>query len=120
MLQKLFIILIGTLLLHPIHAQDTIKMMQYNLLYYGETTSWCTSTNNDIDTKADYIADIIDHTLPDIFTVNEMGGSQYAVGHLIGNALNANGRNYYSVAAILNNDGSSIINMMYYDSRVLE
>lgn len=120
MLKNVFFIVLSLLFLNTLQAQDTIKMMQYNLLYYGETTSWCTSTNNDIDTKAGYIAEIIDHTLPDIFTVNEMGSSQHAVGHLIGNALNFNGRNYYNVAAILNNDGSNIINMMYFDSRALE
>ncbi|MFO7790195.1 MAG: T9SS type A sorting domain-containing protein [Bacteroidales bacterium] len=73
-----------------------------------------------MDTKAAYIADLIDHTLPDIFTVNEIGNSYHTVMHLIGNALNFNGRNYYDKAAILNNDQSSIINMMYYDSRSLE
>ncbi|MGC9330699.1 MAG: T9SS type A sorting domain-containing protein [Bacteroidales bacterium] len=120
MLKNVFFLMLFPLFLNTLQAQDTIRMMHYNLLYYGETTSWCTSTNNNIDTKAAYITEIIDHTLPNIFTVNEMGNSQYAVGHLIGNALNVNGRNYYNVAAILNNDGSSIINMMYYDSRVLK
>ncbi len=120
MIKKILFTLLFPMLFYSLQAQDTIKMMQYNLLYYGETTSWCNTTNNNIDTKAGYIADIIDHSLPDIFTVNEMGSNQYAVGHLIGNALNVNGRNYYNVASILNNDGSNLINMMYYDSRVLE
>jgi hypothetical protein len=120
MLKNVFFILLFSLFFNTVQAQDTIRMMQYNLLFYGETTSWCNTTNNNIDTKADYIADIIDQTLPDIFTVNEMGSNQYAVGHLIGNALNVNGRNYYNVASILNNDGSNLINMMYYDSRALE
>jgi len=108
------------MLFYSLQAQDTIKMMQYNLLYYGEYTSFCTSSNNNINTKAGYISEIIDHTLPDIFMVNEMSASEYDVGHLAGNALNVNGRNYYNVAAILNNDGSNLINMMYYDSRSLE
>ncbi|MGM0650593.1 MAG: endonuclease/exonuclease/phosphatase family protein [Bacteroidota bacterium] len=120
MLKRSFLLILPVFLFFGSFAQDTIKMMQYNLLYYGQYTSFCTESNNDMDTKADHIADIIDHTLPDIFTVNEIGNSYHTVMHLIGNALNFNGRNYYDKAAILNNDQSSIINMLYYDSRKLD
>ena len=99
------------------NAQDTIKMMQYNLLYYGNYPEWCTETDNDMNNKADYIATIIDHVKPDIFTVNEMDGSNYAAGHLLGNALNIDGTTYYSMSY----PGSDyLINMMYYNSNKLE
>jgi endonuclease/exonuclease/phosphatase family metal-dependent hydrolase len=101
-------------------GQETIKMMQYNLLYYGSYTDWCTSSNNNISDKADNLAIIIGHVQPDIFTVNEMDPSSYAVNHLLGNALNVNGVTHYRSAAILNQDGGSLINMLYYDNTKLE
>jgi len=101
-------------------GQETIKMMQYNLLYYGSYTDWCTSANNNMNDKADNLAIIIDHVKPDIFTVNEMDPSSYAVNHLLGNALNVNGVTHYRSAAILNQDDGSLINMLYYDNTKLE
>jgi endonuclease/exonuclease/phosphatase family metal-dependent hydrolase len=99
------------------NAQDTIKMMQYNLLYYGNYTDFCTESNNDMDAKAGYIATIVDYVKPDIFTVNEMDGSNYAAGHLLGNSLNIGGTTYYSMSY----PGSGyLINMMYYNSNKLE
>jgi exonuclease III len=101
-------------------GQESFTIMQYNLLYYGSYTSFCTQSNNNIDDKAEYLASIIDYYQPDIFTVNEMASSQYAVNHLLGNALNVNGVNHYRAAAILNNDDSDIINMLYYNNTLFE
>ena len=78
-----------------LYAQDTFTYMQYNLLYYGSYTDWCTESNNNINDKADNLATIIAYASPDIFCVNEMDDSQYAVTHLLGNALNVNGVSYY-------------------------
>ena len=35
--------------------EDTIRVMHYNLLNYGNYTSYCTSLNNNIDNKDDYL-----------------------------------------------------------------
>lgn len=122
MMNKLKVLLLLVLIATTgfLSAQETIKMMQYNLLYYGSYTDWCTSTNNNISDKADNLALIIDHVRPDIFTVNEMDPSSYAVNHLLGNALNVNGVSHYRSAAILNQDDGSLINMLYYDNTKLE
>ena len=78
---------------------DTLKVMTYNLMYYREVTSFCTSTNNNSTTKDNAMEDIIDHVLPDILVVNEMGGSNSVkVFRLLSNALNQKGRSYYSLA----------------------
>ena len=53
-------------------AGDTIRVMQYNLLYYDRNTGWCNATNNNVDSKDGYLRDITGYYKPDIFTVNEM------------------------------------------------
>ncbi|MFP4663401.1 MAG: endonuclease/exonuclease/phosphatase family protein [Bacteroidales bacterium] len=117
MKKRYFTLLFVVFLSVALKAQDTITMMQYNLLYYGNYTDWCTQSNNDMTDKADYIATIVEHVKPDIFTVNEMDGSTYAAGHLLGNALNIDGTTYYGMSY----PGSDyLINMLYYDSRKLE
>ena len=83
-----------------IKAEDTIRIMQYNLLYYGKQTDWCTTSNNNIDAKNEYLQTIIEYTKPDIFSVNELDGeSAYPVSddaqYLLDNALNVNGVGYY-------------------------
>lgn len=82
-------------------AQDTLKVMHYNLLYYGKNTSYCTSSNNSIDAKNGNLKTIIKYIRPDIFSVNELdGNSSYPITddatYLLNNALNVDGINYYS------------------------
>ncbi len=81
-------------------AQDTIKVMHYNLLYYGKNVYECTSTTNNIDNKNEYLKTIIQHVKPDIFSVNELDGEgAYPVSddaaYLLDNALNVDGITYY-------------------------
>ncbi len=84
-------------------SQDTIKVMQYNLLYYGKQTDFCTTTNNNVDKKNGYLKTIIQHIKPDIFSVNELDGdSEYPIiddaSYLLDNALNVDGVSYYRKA----------------------
>lgn len=81
-------------------AQDTIKVMQYNLMYYGKNTSFCTSANNNIDKKNQNLKTIIQYVKPDIFAVNELDGEgAYPVSddatYLLDSALNVDGISYY-------------------------
>jgi len=81
-------------------AQDTIKVMHYNLLYYGKNVYECTSTTNNIDNKNENLKEIIQYVKPDIFSVNELDGeSAYPVSddaaYLLENALNVDGVTYY-------------------------
>ena len=100
-----------------VKAQDTVKVMQYNLLNYGNTTSYCTTTNNNIDDKNGYMREIIGFVLPDILAVEEIHGTTIVVDGLLNNALNQDGRTYYQHANITNYSGSDIVNMLYYDAR---
>jgi len=94
-------------------AQDTLKVMQYNLLYYGKDIYDCDSENNNIDDKNSYLITILDYVQPDIFCVNEMDASADDVDYLMDNVLNIDGVSYWKHA---NLSGSFSINMIYYNS----
>lgn len=100
-------------------AQDTLKIMQYNLLNYGNVTSYCTSSNNNLSAKNTYLKTIINYVKPDVFTVVEMGQEVTYIDGMLTNVLNTGGRNYYQRAVRTNYSGSDLVNMLYYDSRKL-
>lgn len=100
-------------------AQDTLTVMHYNLLAYGNFTSYCTSTNNNPNQKDGYIKTIVKYVEPDIFTVNEMSSSSTYQSRLLNNALNVDGVTKYKRASISNIAGSDIVNMIYYNSEKL-
>ena len=58
-------------------AQDTLKVMHYNLLMYGNNSGWCNENNNDVDEKNLNLQTIIDYVKPDIFTVNELSENTF-------------------------------------------
>ncbi|HCY01226.1 MAG TPA: hypothetical protein DG754_13900 [Bacteroidales bacterium] len=97
-------------------AGDTIRVMQYNLLYYDMLTSFCTEENNNVSQKNINLNAIIEHYKPDIFTVNELNASPNSVSKLLNNALNIDGVTHYKSAAFT---GSYLINMLYYNSEKL-
>ncbi|MDD2277531.1 MAG: T9SS type A sorting domain-containing protein [Bacteroidales bacterium] len=94
-------------------AGDTIRVMQYNLLYYDMITSFCTESNNNLNQKNINLNKIIEHYKPDIFTVNELNGSPNSVSILLNNALNVDGVTRYQSATFT---GSYLINMLYYNT----
>ncbi len=89
--------------------------MHYNLLYYGISTSFCNSQNNNVDIKDDNLTAIIDHVQPDIFTVNELGRGEGNADRILNNVLNAAGESRFSRASYTNTTNSTIVNMLYYD-----
>lgn len=98
--------------------QETIKVMHYNLLNYGNVTSYCTNQNNNIQDKDDALKEIISHVNPHIFTVNEVGSSNFAQERVLNSVLNTQGRTWYDMAAIVNASGGTIDNMLYFDRRM--
>jgi len=83
-----------------IFAQETIKVMQYNLLYYGKNVGYCNSSTNYIVEKNQNLKKIIQYVQPDIFSVNELDGEgthpeSNDATYLLNNALNVDGVNYY-------------------------
>lgn len=116
-MKRLFniLILLSALYLR-VSAHDTIRVMQYNLLYYDMITSFCTESNNNVNQKNIYLNTIVDHYKPDIFTVNELNGNPASVSLLLNEALNVNGANHYQSASFT---GSYLVNMLYYNSNKL-
>lgn len=100
-------------------SQDTLTVVHYNLLNYGNTTSYCTTVNNNINEKDGYIKTIINYLKPDIFTVNELGKSQSVHQHLLDQVLNTGGIDYYRKADFLKIADSYLVNMLYYNSEKL-
>ncbi len=98
------------------YAQDTIKVLQYNLLNYGNNTSYCDQNNNNLDVKNENLRTLFSYITPDIISVNEMVNDDYKATFLLTNVLNSDGRTFYRKAAMTNLSGSDIVNMLYYNS----
>ena len=116
----LIIILLWTAL--STQAQDTLTVMQYNLLYYGNYNSGyaeCFETNNNTQHKDECIRTIVDFVKPDIFTVCEFGATATLQNDFLRHNLNINGANYWQSDNIINYAGSNIVNHIFFDSRKL-
>lgn len=100
-------------------AQDTLTILQYNLLNYGNYTSYCTQTNNNINDKDEYIRTIIDYVKPDIFSVNEISDSPAIHQRLLDSDLNVGGITYFRKADFIKIADSYIVNMLYFNSEKL-
>lgn len=99
---------------------ETLKVMQYNLLNYGNNTGYCNTTNNNISDKNGYIRTILTAYYPDIFTVCEIGRSNSLPNDFVNNVLNVNGLNYWMTSPGSNTGNtSSLINCIFYNSTKL-
>ena len=82
----------------PAKAQDTITVMQYNLLEYGNYQSGfadCYETNNNTQHKDECIRTILNYVKPDIFTVCEFGATAALQNDFLRHNLNINGADYW-------------------------
>ena len=112
---------ITTAALSRVCAQDTIRMMQYNLMYYTNTSgvSDCNSMTNNLDNKDLHIKTIFQYVRPTVFCVCEIGSQTQYADRLLNNAINTDGIDYYRRGPLTNQSGGTIANMIYYDSRKL-
>lgn len=107
-------LLVSTL---AIEAQDTLNILQYNLMYYGLNDVGCNSTNNNIDTKNNYLKDIIDYVNPDIFTVNEIYADANAQDYLLNNVFLENNHTGFKRAEV---HGSYLTQQVFYNAQKVE
>ncbi len=84
-------------------AQDTVRLMTYNILNYPYVAA----------TRADTLKIIIDDVLPDIFIIQELQNNTGA-NAILNNAMNASGRTHYDKAIFYN--GTASDNMCYWDN----
>ena len=104
-------------------AQDTLTVMQYNLLEYGNYQSGfaeCYETNNNTQRKDECVRTLMDYVKPDILTVCEFGATQALQNDFLRHNLNINGIDYWKTDNIINYANSNIINHIFYDSRKME
>ncbi len=101
---------------------DTIRQMQYNLMYYTENgVGECDETTNNLNTKDQAFKCIVKNAKPDVLTVNEMGKSNDYAQRILNNVLNTDGVNYFAYAPNVSNpnQGLTIGNGLFYDTRKL-
>jgi exonuclease III len=99
------------------NAQDTIRIMTYNLLNYSYYPTYCNESINNIDEKNNYINTIIDYTLPDIIGFVEVYNSESVKYSLLG-VMNSNGRNFYQPTSF--NTPNSLSGIVYYNKNKFE
>lgn len=123
MKRKIHLIIIMLWIVLSAKAQDTLTVMQYNLLEYGNYNSGfadCYETNNNTQHKDECIRTVLNLVKPDIFTVCEFGATQTLLTNFMKHNLNINGATYWKSDNIINYAGSNIINHIFYDSRKME
>ena len=103
---KIFLPLIICCTVLQFFAQDTLKIMYYNLLDFP------ISQPDRIDT----LKKILNHVRPDVFVVNELTSFSGGV-QIKNNALNVGGVNYYEAAVFY--DGPDTDNLLFYNSNKL-
>lgn len=111
-----FILLVFTLTTlepAPCKSQDTLNVMHYNILKYGDPN--CEKNNED-----QYFREIIRNYKPDILTVNELAADNIYAQRIKNKVLNRVSSSEYKKASYTNRNGSSnIVNMLFYNSEKL-
>ena len=117
----LLLLLFATVRWVSAQSPDTIRMMQYNLMYYTNSSgiSDCNSVSNNLDAKDANIKTIFQYVKPTVFCVCELGSQNQYADRLLNNAINTDGIDYYRRGPLTNQSGGTIANMIYYDSRKL-
>jgi hypothetical protein len=96
-------------------SADTIRVMQYNLMYYThQTPSDCIGDENYLKNKDLSFYKICRYLLPDVLCVNEIGGSATYVNRFLDSAIHAGGENDYRAVPLPPHFRGQIANMLYY------
>ena len=104
-----------------LHA-DTIRMMQYNLMYYTTLgPDGCDETTNSLDNKDMALKEILKYVKPDVLCVNEIGKEDKYAQRLLNNTLNVDGVNYYATCPTTSSSSSYITtgNRLFYNTKKL-
>ncbi|MAN02205.1 MAG: hypothetical protein CMI35_03940 [Owenweeksia sp.] len=113
-----FLLLLAVLPSFLLAQNEELKLLNYNLMYYRASSAPCTH-NVSPSQRDQHLKTIVKYVDPDIFTVNEMGASPANYGFVRDFVLNSDGVTKYASALYSNNNSSSIVNMLYYNSEKL-
>jgi endonuclease/exonuclease/phosphatase family metal-dependent hydrolase len=92
-----------------VQAQDTIRVMQYNLFRYGET-------GKEPALKNPLLKTIVDHVQPDIIGTNEISGSADYASNIVNGCLNTNGETKWAKSTLSKAGADqSLTNSLFYD-----
>ena len=118
---KIIISILGCFLLFfQTFATDTLRMMQYNLMYYTlSAPSNCQTSETYLANKDINFKKIVQYVQPDVVCVNEIGSQQNYINRVLNNVFNSDGITHFSACPLTNYSGGSIANMLYYDNRKL-
>lgn len=114
-LRALFLSVLFLISLQPLEAQDTIKVVEYNLLNYGVSGFGCTP----VSTKDGYLTTIMTQIKPDILGVNELSATTSAYAERILTQVMQPIDGNYKRATLTNNANRDITNMLFYNSAKL-
>ena len=97
-------------------SQDTITVLQYNLLYFGADEYDCNQSNNNVGEKIEYLKTIINYSQPDIFSVNELSPNANYHNFIRDNVFKLNGYENFERGEV---KGDFITNQIFYNSQKL-
>lgn len=95
-------------------AQDTLRFMAYNLLFYGSTPGFC-----DLACKDEQLRIILNAIKPHVLGVNEIAPDPLLMRRLLDSVLNIEGVSYWRSSYYANPSRSNIVSALFYDSRRL-
>jgi len=116
---RTWVLIVGLGLFDSVHAGDTLRVMTYNLLYFGSSTSDCTPSINVQSVKEGHLRTIIPYVHPHIIGFQEVGPSSAVTLSILNNVLNTAGETRWARANLMNPSGSSIVSILYYDNQKL-
>lgn len=100
-------------------GQDTIRVMHYNLLNYGNYYGDCNSLNNNVTQKNQSLKTVVDFIQPDILSVNEISEDPFYHNLLLASVFNTNGITHFKRGYPPNLAYAPIMNGIFYNSQVL-
>ncbi len=119
-MRKILLFLLALLVGKLSFSQDTLKIMQYNLLYYGLYTSFCTEDNNNLATKTQYLRKLINYVNPDILGVNEINADPDVQDYLLNNVFILNGHPDFARSVTVGSSGTLMTQIYYNRTKLVE
>ncbi|HOH85019.1 MAG TPA: T9SS type A sorting domain-containing protein [Bacteroidales bacterium] len=115
-MKKILLLLCVSFFVSASSAQDTLRVMHYNLMYYNTNTGFCNQENNSVSRKDSCLKKIIQYIKPDIFTANEIGNNTSSHQRLLDSVLNTGGKNTYKMGQVSTNGGGTLSNGIFYNA----
>jgi endonuclease/exonuclease/phosphatase family metal-dependent hydrolase len=94
---------------------ERLTILNYNLLFYRQTTQFCTAAQNSAVAKDGYMRTIFDYVAPDIIAAQEIGSNPVNLDRILTNVLNVNGISSWEHAPYFSNGFSNIVNGLFYN-----